>query len=137
MIRQLVTTQASHAYKRDHKVSSLCHGTSQPPHSGYGRNNSYKHEPHQPRRSFTSNSRFETRHMSKGFQEGLFFYYDIPAIISAWIKDLLHILRSSHQSRVKPAAAPRRGVRAIDPLPTTLPVTIMLGPIYLRRCRRD
>ena len=58
-------------------------------------------------------------------------------LISAWIKGLLHILRSSHQRREKPAAAPRRGVRAIDPLPTTLPVTIMLGPMYLRRCRRD
>jgi hypothetical protein len=44
---------------------------------------------------------------------------------------LLHMLNKSHQSKVNPAAAPRRGVMTIEPLPTTLPVTITLGPIYL------
>ena len=42
---------------------------------------------------------------------------------------LVHILNNNHHKRVNPAAAPRSGVITIDPLPTTLPVTIALGPI--------
>ncbi|SVE40971.1 uncharacterized protein METZ01_LOCUS493825 [marine metagenome] len=39
------------------------------------------------------------------------------------------MLSKSHHRRVKPAAAPSKGVITIEPLPTTLPVTIALGPI--------
>ena len=39
------------------------------------------------------------------------------------------MLKRSHHKRVNPAAAPKRGVITIEPLPTTLPVTIALGPI--------
>ena len=41
----------------------------------------------------------------------------------------VHILKRSHHKRVNPAAAPKSGVITIEPLPTTLPVTIALGPI--------
>ena len=41
----------------------------------------------------------------------------------------VHILKRSHHKRVNPAAAPKRGVITIEPLPTTLPVTMALGPI--------
>ena len=40
------------------------------------------------------------------------------------------MLKSNHHKRVNPAAAPKSGVITIEPLPTTLPVTIALGPIY-------
>ena len=39
------------------------------------------------------------------------------------------MLKSNHHKRVNPAAAPKSGVITIEPLPTTLPVTIALGPI--------
>jgi hypothetical protein len=38
---------------------------------------------------------------------------------------------------VKPVAAPSKGARAIEPPPTTLPVTIMLGPINLILCKKE
>ena len=52
-------------------------------------------------------------------------------LISACMIGLLHILSSNHHRSKKPAAAPSNGVITIDPLPTTLPVTITLGPMYL------
>jgi hypothetical protein len=50
---------------------------------------------------------------------------------------LLQRLKRSHHSKVKPVAAPSKGARAMAPLPTTLPVTIMLGPINLILCKRE
>ena len=47
------------------------------------------------------------------------------------------MLNRSHQSNVNPAAAPSKGVITIEPLPTTLPVTITLGPMYLSRPHKD
>ena len=41
------------------------------------------------------------------------------------------MLKSNHHKRVNPAAAPKSGVITIEPLPTTLPVTIALGPMNL------
>ena len=49
----------------------------------------------------------------------------------------VHILNSSHHNRVKPAAAPKRGVITIEPLPTTLPVTMALGPINFSLSAND
>ena len=61
----------------------------------------------------------------------VFFVTTIYLLISAWIIGFVHILNSSHHKRVKLAAAPKRGVITIEPLPTTLPVTMALGPINL------
>ena len=45
------------------------------------------------------------------------------------------MLKRSHHKRVNPAAAPKRGVITMEPLPTTLPVTMALGPINFNLSR--
>jgi hypothetical protein len=50
---------------------------------------------------------------------------------------LLQRLNKSHHNKAKPVAAPSNGERAIEPLPTTLPVTMILGPINFKRWIND
>ena len=45
------------------------------------------------------------------------------------------MLKRSHHKRVNPAAAPKRGVITMEPLPITLPVTMALGPINFNLSR--
>ena len=69
--------------------------------------------------------------MSANASKKVFLVTTIYLLISACIIGLLHMLRRSHQRRRKPAAAPSKGVMTIEPLPTTLPVTMTLGPMNL------
>ena len=71
--------------------------------------------------------------MSEKASKNVFLVKTMYLLISDWSMGLLNILKSSHHSNTNPAAAPRRGVITIEPLPTTLPVTITLGPMYLSR----
>ena len=74
--------------------------------------------------------------MSAKASKNVFLVTTMYLLISAWIIGLLHILNRSHHSNTNPAAAPSNGVITIEPLPTTLPVTITLGPMYLSRSKR-
>jgi hypothetical protein len=74
--------------------------------------------------------------MSENASKKVFLVTTMYLLISAWIIGLLHMLKSSHHSNMNPAAAPSSGVITIEPLPTTLPVTITLGPTYLSRSKR-
>ena len=71
--------------------------------------------------------------MSEKDSRNVFLVAITYRLISACIKGLLQRLNNNHQRSAKPVAAPSSGDKAIEPLPTTLPVTIILGPINFKR----